>query len=180
MNKPVKPVKPSKPYPPSKDKKHHKHDIDISHLFIKEKYFDYTGKEISEEEYENGDAWAFEKETEEATPSIKSLLDLVPAGVNPDNVFIDLQLGYDSGRNYDCRPFQSISVFYTTPYSYEDELAKYNLLLKKYEKSLLSYNEKMKQYKIELEKYKEYTAKLKMEKKKQLLKEQLSILEKGA
>lgn len=180
---PIKPVKPSKPYPPNKDQKYHTHAIDISNFFIKEVYFDDDGKEISEEAYEAGDEngknYSFDKETEEATPSIKSLLDLIPAGINVDNVFIDLQLGYDSGRNYDCRPFRSIDIFYTTPFFYEEEWNKYSKLLKQYENKLISYNEKMKQYKVDVEKYKEHTAKLKAEKKKISLKEQLALLEKA-
>lgn len=183
MKAPTKPIRPSKPYPPNKDKKVHKHMIDISHLFLKETYFDDNGKEISKEKYEagteDGDSYAFDTETEELTPSIGDLLSLVPAGTSISDVYIDLELGYDGSHNYVCRPFESISVFYTTPYSYQEELEKYHKQLQQYEKSLVSFNKKMKQYKEDLEIYRADKEKVRLEKKKASLKEQLSILEKA-
>jgi len=186
MKAPVKPVKPVKPYAPNKEQKVHKHSTDITEFFIKNIYYDDDGNEITEAQWEagneDGNSYAYDCETKELTPSIKDLLKVLaaPPGTNTDDIYIDLSLGYDSSRNYDCRPFQSASIFYTTPFDYKEELVKYNLKLAQYDLDAVDYNKKIIQYKIEFAKYQEYKEKLRLEKKKANLKAQLAALDKKA
>lgn len=177
MKAPVKPIKPSKPYPPNKDQKVHSHKIDITHLFIKEIYYDENGDEISEEKYE-ADGDCADIETKEYTPRLTDLLKLVPPHINDEDIFIELSLDYDSSHNYQTRPFEGASVFYTTPYIYQDELDKYKKQLDQYDLDILDYNKKIKEYKVKWKEYQEYKEKLRLEKKKSLLKKQLQALEK--
>lgn len=165
-NKPIKPIRPSKPYPPNKDQKVHKHSINVFDLFIKDVYYDDNGNKI-EEHLATEDS---NYETEEFTPSIKDLLAALPKDITNENIFIELDLGYDSGRNYVCRPMNGINIYYTTLYDYDKELFDYQTKLKSYDKDILKYNTDMIQYKKELEQYQ-------VGKKTQLLKKKKEELE---
>ena len=183
LKAPVKPARPQKPYEPSKDKKTNEHRINIDHLFLGTKYYDENGAEISEEQYnfDYNDDEHFndggETENIELIPSLKQLLELVPPGTNTNDIFIDLSLGYDSGRNYDCRPFQNIVLFYTTPFDYEKELKQYQKDLEKYVSDTKYYDEViLKQYQKDLAKYKEEKQIDNFAKKKASLEAQLAAL----
>lgn len=183
MKAPIKPVKPTKPFPPNKEQTTHKHSIDIKDLFIKEIYYDDDGNEISYEQYdagnESGEHYAFDNETKEFTPRLIDLLKLIPAHVNEEDIFIELDLSsYGKERYDDDYDFQGIRLFYTTPFIYQDELDKYNKLLVQYEKDLATYNVLLRKYKAAQEVYKEHKAAEKLEDKKAALEAQLALLNK--
>jgi len=177
---PVKPQRPDKPVPPNKDQKVHKHSTDISRLFLKTEYWDSDGNETTEAQYEEamneGPDYDYEKEETDLTPSIKSLLTLIPPGTNTEDVFLDLSLGYDTGRNYVCKPFESISLVYTTPFNYDAEMHSYNKKLVQYEAAMVAYNKAILQYKKDAEAYKAEKDKLKLAKKKYDLETELALL----
>jgi len=176
LKAPQKPQKPNKPVAPNKDQKHHKHYIDIEHFFIKETYYDDDGNEISQDTYYSNESYSFEMERTELNPSLNDLISCIPKGIKMQDIYLDLELGYDSGRNYPCYPFQGFKLYYTTPFSYEEEMKKYNMAMLQYEKDLVKYKIDIETYKKEMESFKGLKAKAALEKKKKDLQNQLDIL----
>lgn len=181
MKEPVKPEKPTKPYPPNKDQKVHRHNIDVEKLFIQDIYFDGKGNEISFEEYEkrrSNNNYNNEYETEHYTPSLKSLIDLVPIGIDLKDIFINLSIGSECPGIHPITTFDGAKLFYETPFIYEVELEKYNQQIIKYNDDLVEFKRLHEKYEEKLQEYKVYQKELKLKKKKADLENQLKQLTK--
>jgi hypothetical protein len=130
---PMKPLKPRKPVEPRKGLISVRHDISLESTFWERKYYRYEKYNRVECTKTESD----EYDDEDLAVSITELLKLVPKGMSPDDVFIQLRTTSSDG----VTTISDAEMWYETPYDYDAEFRKYQADLAKYKKELDFYNE---------------------------------------
>lgn len=169
MKAPNKPKKPVKPLYPNEDVKVVRHEVNATNLFFDRSEFDDDNEDDCEYDHLTHGTIV--------NPSIADLIKLVPSGIGFDNIFIDLDVGYEGHSRHVERPLYSVGVSYTTPINFNEEIKKYNKNCIQYEIDLLNYKKNIISWEKEMIEYKKQKEINNIDKKKSKLKEELAKLE---
>lgn len=196
MTKPIKPTEPKKPYEPNKHQKTICHSLNLNDLMQKTIYLksidyqeeeNYTKDQIDEESGDlivskeeclkhNRNPWLphhndqYYAHTRNVKATLADVLKLVPANIEPHEVFIELDTQPSDGFDV----YEGIRMWLESPFDYEAALNQYNLDMIQYKKDKQEYDVKLKDYKEYLLNSKEQRNSEKLAQKKSSLEKELA------